>query len=570
PMIGFGQNVNIPDANFKAYLVGEWYINTNGDSEIQVSEASAYSSMLEVPFGLPNISNITGIEAFTALTGLDCSSIGLTSLDVSNNTALQYLYCSNNNIEILDVSTNIALTELFCQDNELTSLNVSNNIALSILVCDENELTSLDVSNNTALTELWCFNNELTSIDVSNNNQLLEMKCYDNQLTSLSVSSISLWLLYCYNNQLTSLDVSQNTALTDLDCHSNQLTILDLRNGNNTNFFGYFGGDGFNTGGNPNLSCISVDDANWSDANWLNIDSWTNFSSNCATAQNCQIIDSVIITNISCFGGVDGAIDIVLLNPVGLYSYAWNTVDVSQDINALPPNVYTVTITDLVDPTCTQDTSFEITQPQDSLSTETTLYTDVDCFGDSSGIAYAENAIGGTFPYTYAWDNGQNTQLAVNLWAGTHTVTVTDANGCAFQSSIDIVNSYPAITGIDSILNQVSCFGACDADVEFSAFGGQAPHTYTWDIGQVYYGSSGPDTAFNLCFGGHNILIEDAIGCKKTFTFTITQPDELFANAIGNGAPIPGQLPTQPVQCFGFDDGTAFAYGAQGTLGYTF
>ena len=33
PMIGFGQNVNIPDSNFKAYLVGEPTININGDTE---------------------------------------------------------------------------------------------------------------------------------------------------------------------------------------------------------------------------------------------------------------------------------------------------------------------------------------------------------------------------------------------------------------------------------------------------------------------------------------------------------------------------------------------------------
>ena len=39
-MIGFGQNVIITDANFKAYLVGEPIINTNGDTEIQVSEAA--------------------------------------------------------------------------------------------------------------------------------------------------------------------------------------------------------------------------------------------------------------------------------------------------------------------------------------------------------------------------------------------------------------------------------------------------------------------------------------------------------------------------------------------------
>jgi len=286
-------------------------------------------------------------------------------------------------------------------------------------------------------------------------------------------------------------------------------------------------------------------------------------------SQNCQIIDSAIVNDVKCYAGIDGSIDLVLLNPVGLYAYAWNTTEIIQDIANLPQGVYSVTITDLANPTCFQDTFYTVTQPQDPLSTATTLYSDVDCYGDSSGIATAENAIGGTFPYTYAWDNGQNTQLAVNLWAGTHTVTVTDVNGCTFQSSIDIDNSYPAITGIANILNQVSCFGACDANIEFSSAGGVLPHSYNWDIGQVYNGS-GPDTAFNLCYGGHDVLIEDAIGCRKTVTFTITQPDELFASAIGNGAPIPGQLPTQPVQCYGFDNGTAYASATQGTVGYTF
>ena len=46
PFIGFGQNVNIPDANFKAYLVGNSAINTNGDSEIQVSEATAFNGAI--------------------------------------------------------------------------------------------------------------------------------------------------------------------------------------------------------------------------------------------------------------------------------------------------------------------------------------------------------------------------------------------------------------------------------------------------------------------------------------------------------------------------------------------
>ena len=65
PMIGFGQNVNIPDANFKAYLVGNTAINTNGDAEIQLSEATAFNGVFVYNM---NIADLTGIEAFTALT----------------------------------------------------------------------------------------------------------------------------------------------------------------------------------------------------------------------------------------------------------------------------------------------------------------------------------------------------------------------------------------------------------------------------------------------------------------------------------------------------------------------
>ena len=159
-------------------------------------------------------------------------------------------------------------------------------------------------------------------------------------------------------------------------------------------------------------------------------------------SQNCQIIDSAIVINVSCVGSTNGSIALVL--PTGLYSYSWNTTAITDSIGNLSAGVYNVTITDLANLTCTQDTSYTITQPQDPLSTATTLYSDVDCFGDSSGVAFAENAIGGTFPYTYSWNTipVQNTQLVVNLWEGTHTVTVTDANGCTAQSSIDIVNLY--------------------------------------------------------------------------------------------------------------------------------
>ena len=285
PMIGFGQNVNIPDANFKAYLVGNSAINTNADNEIQVSEASAFNGSINCIN--MNISNLTGIEAFVSLTSLNCYDNQLTSIDVSNNNALTNLLCYNNQLTSLDVSSCTALTYLYCSWNQLTSLDVSSCTALTYLGCCDNQLTSLDLSTCTAITYLVCSNNNLTSLDVSTCTAITELYCYSNQLTSLDVSSCTaLTFFNCDTNQLTSLDVSTCSAITGLDCSYNQLTSLDVKNGNNINMYIFYA---YN---NPNLSCIEVDNVAWSNTNWQDIDAASSFSLNCSGAGISDINES--------------------------------------------------------------------------------------------------------------------------------------------------------------------------------------------------------------------------------------------------------------------------------------
>jgi hypothetical protein len=295
PIIGFGQNVNIPDANFKAYLVGNSAINTNGDNQIQVSEASAFNGNIDCHQMF--INNLTGIEAFTALTELYCGGNQLTSLDVSACNAITYLNCGQNSLSSLNVSTCSALTILGCHSNLLTSLDLSGCTALTSLGChnagvpwlNNNQITSLDLSACTALTTLTCQNNNLTSLDVSTCTALTGLYCSYNLLTSLDLSGCTaLTGLNCEYNLLTSLDLSACTALTTLDCNNNQLTCLNVNNGNNINIpwndVGYYD---FHTYNNPNLSCIEVDDVAWSNANLANpnnIDSTASFSLNC----NCS------------------------------------------------------------------------------------------------------------------------------------------------------------------------------------------------------------------------------------------------------------------------------------------
>jgi Leucine-rich repeat (LRR) protein len=344
------QILNIPDANFKAALVNNASINTNMDAEIQTSEAAAFTGGISV--SSIGITDLTGIEAFTLLTNLNCSwnqltsvnvsantsltnlncsynqnqltslnvsscvsltnlncsgNYNLSSLNVSANTALTNLNCSFNLLTSLDVLANVLLTNLDCRNNSLASLNVSANNALTNLDCRNNSLTSLDVSDNTALTTLYCGDNYLTSLNVSANTALTTLHCYLNQLTSLNVSVNTLTILqcggntlssldlssctalnvlHCHVNQLTSLNVSANTALTQCLCSDNQLTSLDVSNGNNNNMVS------FGANNNPNLFCIEVDNAAWSNANWYNIDATTSFSENCSGAGISDINES--------------------------------------------------------------------------------------------------------------------------------------------------------------------------------------------------------------------------------------------------------------------------------------
>jgi hypothetical protein len=172
----YSQNVIIPDANFKAALVANNSINTNADTEIQLTEASNFGGVINVH--LLGINDLTGIEAFTALTVLDCSLNSLTNLDLSSNIALVNLDCSSNSLTTLNVSSSQALTNFTCSYNNLTSLDISGDTLLYTFYCNDNQITSLDVSLVADLNFLDCHNNQLTSLNLKNHHNTIMHDLY--------------------------------------------------------------------------------------------------------------------------------------------------------------------------------------------------------------------------------------------------------------------------------------------------------------------------------------------------------------------------------------------------------
>ncbi|MCH2223772.1 MAG: T9SS type A sorting domain-containing protein [Crocinitomicaceae bacterium] len=171
---GFGtnaQNVNIPDVNFKNYLVTNSAINTNSDAEIQVSEANAFGGTIDC--SNLGVSDLTGMEAFISVTAFYCENNGLTTMDVTQNVALTQLIIGGNNLASIDVTQNTALTYLYCQNNNLSSLDVSQNIILEYLYCFNNSLSILNLADHTALVELNCAGNvPLSMLNIANGNNI--------------------------------------------------------------------------------------------------------------------------------------------------------------------------------------------------------------------------------------------------------------------------------------------------------------------------------------------------------------------------------------------------------------
>ena len=123
--IAFAQTTYVPDDNFEQALIDLGYDDTLDDYVLTEN----ISSVTSLDVREKEISDLTGIEGFTALTDLKCRRNQLTTLNVSGNTALTYLDCHNNQLTALDLSANTALTDLDCSSNQLTSINVSANTA---------------------------------------------------------------------------------------------------------------------------------------------------------------------------------------------------------------------------------------------------------------------------------------------------------------------------------------------------------------------------------------------------------------------------------------------------------
>ena len=176
---------------------------------------------------------------------------------------------------------------------------------------------------------------------------------------------------------------------------------------------------------------------------------------------------------------------------------------------------------------CSGNAAFTITQP-DPLLTTGDVITDPACPQGRDGTITV-NAIAGTAPYSYRWDddNTLDTPIRTGLSQGTYNLTITDANGCSLQKKYTL-NDPAGLEIVNEVVTSPSCFAQDDGAISAQAIGGVTPYTYSW--------SNGATTANidRLTEGSYTLTVSDAQGCAVSRTFNLSQPEELFVTGISD------------------------------------
>jgi subtilisin-like proprotein convertase family protein len=216
------------------------------------------------------------------------------------------------------------------------------------------------------------------------------------------------------------------------------------------------------------------------------------------------------ITEVTCVGGANGAIDVTPSGGTAPYTFAWNTGQTTEDISAVVAGTYTYTLSD--DNGCVLNEDIILgSLPQISIS----LTTSANEFCGQQNGQINVNTTGGSGSYAYAWDNGATTQNISNVQAGTYTLTVTDVNGCSGTNSFTILNdvsncsAYCYLTVATNQVTNENCGDATGA-IDINVVDATQPYNVSWSTGST------SDDISNLTAGTYSVTVTDANQCIAT------------------------------------------------------
>ncbi len=237
-------------------------------------------------------------------------------------------------------------------------------------------------------------------------------------------------------------------------------------------------------------------------------------------AYNCAIAFQTTIANVSCFGASNGSVSLIPNGGMAPFTYNWSNGGNTATISNLAEGNYLVSVTDANG--CQFIGSATVTEPM-PYSPWTLETVSPACPNEAAGSA-SVSISGGTSPYNFLWSNGQTSNTAGNLTAGTYSVTVTDQNGCQSNTSVVITSSdnMPPTVSLQNATVALNTSGL--AEITMSTLAAQVA-----DNCGVASSSISPKTFDCSQLGQHvvTVSVTDQSGLSTTATAIVTIVDNL-------------------------------------------
>ncbi len=311
-----------------------------------------------------------------------------------------------------------------------------------------------------------------------------------------------------------------DVAITDLPCFNQNQGAIDLTVGGGTPPFSYSwtNASGQQISNSQDLTNLSqgIYEISVSDSRGC-----SKSRSVFVDAPASALDHNVSSTDVSCFLGMDGELNVVAFGGTPPYTYDWNNgFATSPSLSGLSAGIYNLLITDANG--CLSSSSNLLSQPV-ALQPSFTA-TPVNCFGGNDG-AIDLSIFGGSPPYSYVWTNSVLTlggsQDLIGIPAEVYAVSITDAKGCTENLSIPITS--PDEILLQTSLTQVACAGQATGSIDLSVSGGVPPYQYIWTRSSGAQVDTTQDLT-NLRADTYNLSLTDANGCSQTLSLDITEP----------------------------------------------
>lgn len=204
----------------------------------------------------------------------------------------------------------------------------------------------------------------------------------------------------------------------------------------------------------------------------------------------------------------NGSIDLSVSGANGPFDYLWSNQATSEDLNAILPGNYTVTVS--APNGCTQVATYNVANNASTFSLAAAETPLTNCANANGAIDLNITPAGA---YEFLWSNAATTEDLQGLQPGVYTVSVSQPGNCTATASYFVTDQHTNPASNQSIVPEWC--GLSDASIDLTVSGGTAPFSYLWNNGQTIQDLS------NINAGTYTVVVTDQNECTVSNTIVV-------------------------------------------------